>query len=503
MSNSLPEVAVDNTDKLKLKERDRFSIFEAALDRCDNSSDSPITELEDNEVLAFAAKLRAQWDTQCAMRICQHFHKFSEFNESEIRKAIKSARERSGNDTKKLAHASPEAWKAFFELQLGNPKRDIFTGKMMYLGDDGLWDSARNAKGWLKAAAHIATCDKVNLFSQDQVMNMLEWCERQMPREFCFDVPEWDGVDRIKVMADCLKLSGVNGIGPLEAEELIKDWCSKMFQRISDPMVRNRVLILKSSKQNIGKDWWIEALTGGLGQWETDLTITRGDKDVMLQLCKKAVLNIAEFDKTQAWENSTMKDMVTKSQTDIRASYDADSKDRLPKASFISSCNVDDILRDHTGSTRFIILEVQSIDWSYPRDKETKSQILGQCKALADQNYRASKETEAKLAEYLNERTPSDPSQDILDAWNCEVNKWLDEDGDSLIKLETKRQLWVENNTATDILERITKKLGMSQWQIKRRLSSKGLARRNNSVRGWAFELKSEDFTLDDLSDTI
>ncbi len=484
MSNSVPELAVDNTEKSKAKERQLFAIFEKALDRCDNQSQNPITEMEDNEVLRLAAKLRAAWDVQSSMAICRHFFNLGEFKESEIRKAIKAARESLGTGDSKIKHASPEAWAEFFRVELNNPKRDAFTGKMMYLGPDGLWDSARNAKGWLKAAAHIRTVAKQNLFAQDQVMNMLEWTERHMPLEYCFEIPEWDGIDRIKTMTDCLRLTGVNDIGPKECEELVKDWCAKMFARMSDPMVRNRVLILKSPKQNIGKDWWIEALTKGLGQWQTDLTITRGDKDVMLQLCKKAVLNIAEFDKTQAWENSTMKDMVTKSQTDIRASYDADSKDRLPKASFISSCNVDDILRDHTGATRFIILEVESIEWTYPRDKDSKSQILGQCKVLADQSYRASEETEKRLARYLEERTPGDPIEEIVSEWNAEVKKWFDADGDVSAKIEARKRGWVENFYASDLLENISKKVGYTQHQMRRKLSAKGMMRKSDKIKG-------------------
>ena len=342
----------------------------------------------------------------------------------------------------------------------GRPRRDIFSGRLMTFDtSDGLWNPTINYLEILRSECLVRSEGGNVKYNKGDIQSHLAAYEHSKPKELLIDIPVWDGRDRISEMAYMLKLKPEYGekVTDEALSEMLKEWCSLVFERLKDPMVQNRVFVLQGG-QGIGKDTWIEMLVGGLGQWCFPFTLMNGDKDVYLNVNRGLIMNISEFDRTNKMEASTLKDLITGHATQIRAAYDRDSKYRENRASFISSANVVDILRDHTGNRRFMIFEVESIDWQYrswtkEERKEWQMQVLAEAKYLAEEKYRATASSRACMDEYIQESTPTDPEEMIVQMFVVLVNKSL--------TLSTKGEILVSDPEVLDIKTKIRKELGI------------------------------------------
>ena len=267
-------------------------------------------------------------------------------------------------------------------------------------------------------------------------------------------------------------------------DELISDWIARMYQRIFDPNVRNRILVLKGP-QKIGKDWWQDSLLMGLGQFMEDLTVVSGDKDSYLALSRCAVLKIAEFEKTARTEVSIIKDMVTKPFTTLRAPYGTGAKKRWCRCSFISTSNNSDLLRDSTGSTRFIIFDIEKINFTYPvRNEGHGLQILAQARHLASLDFIARRETEEKLDAFLLDRTPDDPSLDIIDSYSRFVEEYIM----SLTlsdQIDVRKRGWIENSLLIKVVKNIAEECDVKERTVRVLLRVHGYGVHSNGKRGF------------------
>jgi hypothetical protein len=353
-----------------------------------------------------------------------------------------------------------------------------------------LWQSALNRLAAIRSEAlQMEEAGQIKFNRVAIEDHFIGWTGNMKPR-FLVDIPEWDGVDRINLFASCLELNPAQGFSLEDCDNLITDWLVKAYRRLENPSVRNRILILKG-KQNIGKDWWIDSLVSGAGQFTQDLSIVSGDKDSYLQLSRGLFLKISEFDRTARTEVSVLKDMVTKPYTDIRGSYERDIRRRDCRASFISSCNIDDILRDHTGSTRYIVLDVANIRYEYPvRDKNAGLQIMAQAKYMAD-GWTCPSVTEEKLARWLGDRTPDNPLDDLVDAFNDELYKFISD----LSYFRRKEYLdkgWIPNRELAGVIKAVASQLEVKEVRVRNMLKNAGLGVRTKKAKGYKV---SEDVT--------
>lgn len=324
----------------------------------------------------------------------------------------------------KPKEASREEILALIYDVLSTVQKDLFTDKLLYRNayTKGRWKSVKNALKIVSSEARELSRIAREMgegvyYPLEAVELAFAYLDQICFPEALFDIPKWDGRDRIKEMSRALILSSGSGLTPEQSEELIKDWTAKSWQRIEDPKTRNRILLL-TGPQNIGKDWWIDNLTNGFDRWSNHLYIGGYDhKDLYRQLNENAILKIPEFDRTNRTDVQLIKDIVTRPETDLRKPYDADSEQRPCRGSFISSCNIQDILRDPTGSTRYIILTIDKIEFNYPNSLLDPSQILAQGKILAADNYRATPSTEDRLAAILEQLTPESIESVVCADW--------------------------------------------------------------------------------------
>lgn len=315
--------------------------------------------------------------------------------------------------------ATRDAYFELFEKVLKNPKRCIFNEKLMhYDSHSGVWNPSINSLELIKSEALLMNETREDKFSVSSIAPHFFAYEASKPLEFLIDIPEWDGQDRISAMAYLIKLKEKAQITETAFSELLKEWCGLVFQRLHDPMIQNRILVLQGG-QGVGKDTWTSMLVDGLGQFCVPLSVVGDDKDTFLSLSSGLIMKISEFDKTAKTEVSTLKDIITAPFTNIRAPYDRDNKRRLIRCSFISSANAENLLRDSTGNRRFMIFEVESIEyaysgWSKQQIKEWQGQCIAQMVALAECKYTASPDSWRQMREYIEEQTPEDPADNML-----------------------------------------------------------------------------------------
>lgn len=329
---------------------------------------------------------------------------------------------KSGKPPKKKPTAKYKDYVEMFTKVLGPIRKDLFSGELMF------WHKERDR--WVPAFDDGAL-GKLEVFARESrgfycspaIDAYLHTLREQTQSELLVDFPIWDGKDRVSWLVSHLEITNIK---TSHAADLVKDWGAKMIGRAYVPRTRNRMLTLKGP-QNVGKDVFLEELMRGLGQFRSGFSLASQERDYLSQLCRGLVLHIAEIDRTEVISMPQLKHFITVPHVDYRPPY-ARREVSLPvRTSFTASCNVDTILRDHTGSSRYIILDITKINWPYGNGRDSNwqfpqeecAQILAQFKHLYETAYEPSQEAERALAEYLGEHTPDDPDEAICADWEA------------------------------------------------------------------------------------
>lgn len=384
-------------------------------------------------------------------------------------------------DKTEVPRAMYEDYISLTKKVLGDMKVDIFSEDLVYQTKD-VWQPVKNALGIVKSEAEDLQVQNFMKYKDTSFINHIDKYESKLKPQLLIDIPLWDKEDRIGHMASCLLPSESQGFTQEDFDQLVTDWLVKAYQRTQEPSTRQRMLILNGD-QHIGKDWWIESLLCGAGQFLKDLHVNPHDKDTFLQLSQGWFLRIGEFDKTARLEVSVLKEMVTKPYTDIRAPYDRAGKRRYIRCSFISGSNIKDLLRDPTGATRYLILEVDRIKYEYPvRDPHFGLQILAQARHLAETGFQCNPVTEQRLAEYLRSQTPDDPYQMLPELYLQKVPQYINSLNVDEI-LQVRRQGRMTFPQAQPLIAELAKMLEIRTWTAQNILNHKKIAQKVGGMK--------------------
>lgn len=389
----------------------------------------------------------------------------------------------------KKQKATREQYFQLFDSVLNNPRKCIFSEKLMTFDEVAqLWNPAVNYLDVIKSEAAVAEETAGLEFKQSLIQPHFFAFENSKRPEFLVELPEWDQRDRISEMAYFVKLKREAGVSESAFSEMLKEWMGVMFQRLFDPMVQNKIMILQGG-QGVGKDTWISMLTDGLGQFAVPFTLTHEDKDMYLKLHRGLVMKISEFDRTAKAEVATLKDIITAPSTDIRAPYDRDAKIRRSRCSFISSANIENILRDYTGNRRFMIFEIESIEyaykgWSEDEKREWRLQCLAEAAYLAKVDYKASAESLGEMGDYIRRKTPEDPADETL----REYMRALKTD-----ELKYSGRSEISEHELLDLTHDIKQRTGLNVRAIREQLRRRcGIYRREGEKRVWYYRTEME-----------
>ena len=194
-------------------------------------------------------------------------------------------------------------------------------------------------------------------------------------------LPEWDGKDRVSVLARRVSDDPVwvNGF-----HRWMLGLSAQWMQFRSDANNANRANsvapLLVSSRQGLGKSTFCRLLMpDALKAYYTESYDLGSPASAEAKLAACGLINLDEFDKLSASKMPLLKNLMQASALNIRKAYKR-SASALPRiASFIGTSNREDLLVDRTGSRRFLCVSLEhAIDCVTPVEHE---QLYAQLKA--------------------------------------------------------------------------------------------------------------------------
>ncbi|MBP3192986.1 hypothetical protein NATSA_09960 [Natronogracilivirgula saccharolytica] len=153
-----------------------------------------------------------------------------------------------------------------------------------------------------------------------------------------------------------------------------------------DPnIVPHQVLLLKS-KQGEGKSTFFQNfMPKQLENYMYSGTLDPTNKDTMIHLSECLIINLDELETLTKHKEGALKEIITKSEIRIRKAYGRFSSKLIRRASMCGSVNHTNILHDKTGSRRFLIHDVESIDYQNMSDMDP---VYAQAYALYREGFR-------------------------------------------------------------------------------------------------------------------
>jgi hypothetical protein len=324
------------------------------------------------------------------------------------RHVVKKAETTEGN--KKGLKVKYKDFEKFFDKHLAGAKKDILSDTPLIRDRHGKECSVPN----MVKALRSHSIDEG--YQDSKVEYHLDRYLRNMEPELILDIPEWDGRDHVGEMFSHIALKEFNN---MEAAEIFKEWGANLFRRLYNPLEQNRLIIFKG-KQGEGKDTLVHHLLKGFGRYFKNMSVSKRVEENYQVMSQALCLNIAEFDQTARVDVSTLKDIITKDSGLFRKPYARAPEDEKFHCSFVSTCNIDDILRDYTGNRRFVIFEVLDIDWDYPKDRSL--QVVAQFNHLYKTNFRCEASVMLKMKSIIEQLTPQDPGELFFEDYVCEID---------------------------------------------------------------------------------
>ena len=168
-------------------------------------------------------------------------------------------------------------------------------------------------------------------------------------------LPAWDGKDRVSYLF---------GLIPgLTSEQ--RYWLSVWLRstvahwRQMDSLHGNESVPTLIGDQGCGKSTFCQRLLPEhLREYYLD-HVNLGNKfDKEMALTNNLIVNLDEMDQIRASQQAELKQMLSKVRVNGRPIYGREQSDRLRFASFVATTNNRHLLRDHTGSRRYICIEV-------------------------------------------------------------------------------------------------------------------------------------------------
>lgn len=218
---------------------------------------------------------------------------------------------------------------------------------------------------------------------------------------------KYDGKKHIAALSDCIK--DTDDIFPMLFRHWLVGAVAKVMQAEQNPM------LVMDGEQGLGKSQFSKWLCP-LPDYFIESPVNPEDKDTHLRLASRWIWEVAELGATvRRSDRESLKFFITRGWVTVRPAYAKHDVNLPAMASLIGTVNDEcGILADPTGSRRFLICHVESIDWSYKKQIDI-SQVWGEAYSayLAGEDWRLSPDDE-RSAQFVNERYEMD---DAIEGW--------------------------------------------------------------------------------------
>ncbi len=181
--------------------------------------------------------------------------------------------------------------------------------------------------------------------------------------EYFHNLPKWDGEDHIKKLSSFVKTTD-----DIFFQKHFEKWITRtVLCALKTGYINKQCLVLYNVIQNSGKTSFLRFLIPASLEkyFIEDIAV---DKDGLIALCKNLLVNIDELSMMTKMDVNILKSFISKNTVNARLPYDRKSSLMHRTASFCGSTNRFDFLTDETGSVRWQIFEVLSIDFNYSKE---------------------------------------------------------------------------------------------------------------------------------------
>lgn len=171
--------------------------------------------------------------------------------------------------------------------------------------------------------------------------------------------------DILEEVYNCIHIKIRNAVEEQFYHTLFKKWCINVV-RLAHNTLENDfsgqgVLVLQG-EQGCRKSTFCRMLMPDKKLFKGDLSLDTTSKDSIIQNTKYILVEWGELDSTLKGEQAKLKQFITATNDEYRASYGRYNEKYPRLTSYIGTVNKVDFLKDETGSRRFWILPVKKID---------------------------------------------------------------------------------------------------------------------------------------------
>jgi hypothetical protein len=239
-------------------------------------------------------------------------------------------------------------------------------------------------------------------------------------------LPQWDGEDRIKPLAERVPTSQPHW------EKYLRYWLVGMVAqwRESDKQLTGNALTpLLIGRQGCGKTRFCKILLPPeLRDYYNDKLNFKNEFDLNIALTSFALINIDEFDKTTNSQQIVLKYLLSSSDVKFRPPYGKTIKQYRRYTSFIGTTNQQQPLVDPTGSRRFVCIGIpagMNIDFT---DNLNHRQLYAQALHLFNSGERFWLDDD-EIKTLIEENVPYQRTVDLVEMINETLRKPKDGEG--------------------------------------------------------------------------
>lgn len=204
-------------------------------------------------------------------------------------------------------------------------------------------------------------------------------------KEYYENLPAWDGnTDYIGQLAKTVTLKDQKD-NPVFLDYL-KKWLVAAVGCAINPDTINHTCLTLVGPQGKYKTTWLNRLVPEkLSTYSFSGTIDPSNKDTLIQLSECFLINLDELETLSKHELGTLKSIMTSKSARLRRPYDKFPDQLVRRASFAGSINRDSFLTDETGTRRFLVVEIASVNPAHSIDMD---KVHAQAYALYKDGFR-------------------------------------------------------------------------------------------------------------------
>ena len=170
---------------------------------------------------------------------------------------------------------------------------------------------------------------------------------------------KWDGVERIDTWLK--DFAGAEAPEPY-LSNVSRKLLVAMVARVFKPGIKFDQIVILEGNQGTGKSTLLRKLVGD--EWFSDAPLNIGDKDAILTMQSKWLIEVGELGALNKAEVETFKSFISQQVDRIRAPYGKRIEEHPRQCVVLGTTNSDEYLRDLTGNRRFwVVKTVGRIDF--------------------------------------------------------------------------------------------------------------------------------------------